>query len=1395
MHRDDYVELDRRFVRRAEDQDISPDFADWLIEHEPEGERVYDWGRLLEHGRVVILGEAGSGKTWELQARAELLRDENKDAFFLPIERIGPGSWPEMRRRERFEQWLASSTEAYFFLDAVDEAELRNKKLENALEHLEELLGDAWTRARLILSSRVSDWLPYTHKTVVERLPPARAGVSALAASNPLGRDLLVVQLSPLSTRQIALLAPRYGVTDTDKFIQAIRTANAGIFAGRPGDLERLARHWLRHGKLGTLTELIESDVQEKLREAKPRRPERRNLAVTDARKDIEDLAAAALLCKRSMFSVHDEKPTFESHDDALDPVQILRERSSEHIATLLDRPLFDPATYGRVQFHHRSIYEYLAARWLERLLRAGCSRASIERLLINEADGQRVIIPSMAPVAAWVAGLADEIRDSVRDCAPEVLIEHGDPELIPLPVRETLLRQLAQQCQREEEFWDYFDPASLRRFVHSDLASVICELLADPELPDRFCMLLFSLMQLGRIAAGAEAALRFAIDETRAKEVRASAIYALSEIGSNLHVDALASYAAELRKGPPRVTAALCTLLFRRRRDVNELLSILTRAGQQPLLTTNSLAVLMEDLIHESMCAEDALLFAEHVAELLDGDAKRKDDIAAERRWLLALLKYVLEKIIDQSSSETFPLERMRPVISFLCTTDSNDARKFEIHGILKRHAWLRRLLFWEAVAVEREGKPRMSRYYDLPWNAKQLLGLSIEDVSWLLKDARESAEILNQLLAVDTAFRLSPLEDLGRLEAAVRDNEILSRRYNRSLARATAHPNNQGSLYKAQYRLSALAAARRLERAREENRQALLTRIQGIREGQDMEALRWLRDQMERSNSRWGLADWRSLVVNVGQDVAEAARDGWPRYWRTHWPVLPCECTSNATPFSIIVGLTGLAIDFAEGLEPLTLEAEQARIAVRYALHEINGLPDWFEKLAESWPAETREVFALALASESKRDPEQQAYRGAWNQLGSLPISVRRIVAPAVLDQLTTAPPQQGESLRCALGALVDTEEYDDARLVEAGARHIQAPNLEPESAALWWTTWLRMQPMAALQYLEQVRSQASGRFAELFLMIARVNGPFYDIRKDHHWPEALPLNVLERLVTMAYEAIHPRDDIDRRNGGAFSPGARDDQQSFRYRLVNQLAGTVGSARALNALSALPQMQLHRRWFLRLAHTRLGLDAELAPWKPENIADFAREYELPPQSADALFDIALERLADVRDEIQRGDYSYRNLFTTRTLEVEIQRWLASLLRITSRARYQAPREAEVDRSERTDIRLYAPPIAGYVTIEIKRAHELSYRELVDALTVQLVGKYLRDRNSRHGILLLCNMQPRRTWLLPDTGESLGFADTLQRLDQLAQQVSHEHAQVERLRVVGIDFTQPASL
>jgi len=100
---------------------------------------------------------------------------------------------------------------------------------------------------------------------------------------------------------------------------------------------------------------------------------------------------------------------------------------------------------------------------------------------------------------------------------------------------------------------------------------------------------------------------------------------------------------------------------------------------------------------------------------------------------------------------------------------------------------------------------------------------------------------------------------------------------------------------------------------------------------------------------------------------------------------------------------------------------------------------------------------------------------------------------------------------------------------------------------------------------------------------------------------------------------------------------------------------------------------------------------------------------------------------------------------------------------------------------------------VEGPVCVEIKRANEHSYTELLGALETQLVGQYLCDRRSNHGVLFLANQVRSRRWE-PSPSESVSFAELVSRLQQRANEITQCSSGVHGLRVVGVESAEPPS-
>ena len=88
----------------------------------------FGWDELLRSERILIVAEAGAGKTYECRACQGILWRAGEPAFFLDLATLANTSIRDMfsnEEEQRFDAWLHSQSEvATFFLDSIDELKL-----------------------------------------------------------------------------------------------------------------------------------------------------------------------------------------------------------------------------------------------------------------------------------------------------------------------------------------------------------------------------------------------------------------------------------------------------------------------------------------------------------------------------------------------------------------------------------------------------------------------------------------------------------------------------------------------------------------------------------------------------------------------------------------------------------------------------------------------------------------------------------------------------------------------------------------------------------------------------------------------------------------------------------------------------------------------------------------------------------------------------------------------------------------------------------------------------------------------------------------------------------------------------------------------------------------------
>lgn len=114
----------RSFSPFRESESDETDFESWFRSADKRG---LNWDDLLKRRLVVVLGEAGIGKTYEFVQQVCRLESEGKCAFFISLNLLErPEDWDLALGEQlaRFRKWTTGTEAGLFFLDAVDEARL-----------------------------------------------------------------------------------------------------------------------------------------------------------------------------------------------------------------------------------------------------------------------------------------------------------------------------------------------------------------------------------------------------------------------------------------------------------------------------------------------------------------------------------------------------------------------------------------------------------------------------------------------------------------------------------------------------------------------------------------------------------------------------------------------------------------------------------------------------------------------------------------------------------------------------------------------------------------------------------------------------------------------------------------------------------------------------------------------------------------------------------------------------------------------------------------------------------------------------------------------------------------------------------------------------------------------
>jgi hypothetical protein len=228
-----YIEIDRRFGRLQGSERPEELAAASYVGGSLADSLTLGWAELLKKPLVVVLGEPGSGKSWEFRWRCATLQQKGESAFLIELERLVSGTFEALLDpddRARFQKWRRGGQTAWFFLDSVDESKIRRSAdFYAALDKVLAAIGGAMDRTRVLISSRISEWRPEIDRQEVV----GRFGASL--SRNPRGRKKTTGK--PSSSRSSRLIVTVFGHSRKDAGSRIPTSSSPHSTIIRPGNL------------------------------------------------------------------------------------------------------------------------------------------------------------------------------------------------------------------------------------------------------------------------------------------------------------------------------------------------------------------------------------------------------------------------------------------------------------------------------------------------------------------------------------------------------------------------------------------------------------------------------------------------------------------------------------------------------------------------------------------------------------------------------------------------------------------------------------------------------------------------------------------------------------------------------------------------------------------------------------------------------------------------------------------------------------------------------------------------------------------------------------------------------------------------------------------------------
>ncbi len=440
---------------------------------------------------LIVLGEPGAGKS-------ELLRfaSEQLDAQTYNASTVDAGlSFNDQKN--------------VVIIDGVDEVTAYETGVP-----VNKILAKLQLASRIILSCRAADW----QDTVNTRI------ISQRWQQQP-----VVGRIMPLNGQEIIGFVNANGEgQDGLEFLREGRQRDVVDLLRNPQYLLLLLKAVKNEGWPDTRLKLYESASLELVKE----NPDSLHPSINKNRPSPEKLIeAAGFVFAQLLLSGKGSVQLDGQENEECPKISELASEgiSNEIIQSALSTKLFRLRGQNLLEPCHRTVAEFLGAKWLANAMRSQLSFRRLESILY----GSNHIVPAaLRGLHAWIATLNSTVSETFIERDPYGFFRYGDPSVLTIPQSQTLLGSLEKVAEidpyfRSEDWHATFGRGLAKKELRDDIIRVI----RNPQSPYQLSHLIIESIQGDEFSNDISSdLLAIVVDSTTTPVERNAAVDALSE-------------------------------------------------------------------------------------------------------------------------------------------------------------------------------------------------------------------------------------------------------------------------------------------------------------------------------------------------------------------------------------------------------------------------------------------------------------------------------------------------------------------------------------------------------------------------------------------------------------------------------------------------------------------------------------------------------------------------------------------------------------------------------------------------------------------------------------------------------------------------------------------------